>query len=179
VVQLAGESSETYTLLASETVFSIRVENLQVAPGPPLDFLTALSVEPLLYTTLDKRATRLARALIILDLASVNDSGMLRPSQGVIVNGYIQGERILRGLSGLPGGKAAVDAIRANSDLGAMDVGAILRSTTGAPWKDSTVAIVGKHFRSWLRRAGVDVPGGRSREGASVAPVDPGSPGLF
>ncbi|MFJ6385445.1 restriction endonuclease [Kitasatospora sp. NPDC092039] len=129
-------------------------------PKPAFDLLAELAngSVALKVTSSWSRAKRMAmRELITLKLAS-ESNGLLYISSNVADgNGNIVPGSIIEAIRSIPGGSAALELLRKDPRVNNHELGLLMCAGYGAGWGDSTIYKAGKDFRSWARRAGIDV----------------------
>lgn len=127
------------------------------SPGPAVTLLNQLaeSSGTIAYPE-EKYARRAALQLLALKAVKhVPDSGNLIAVESLVSSGSLDKPALKQLLENTPGGKSAIDAIVADPNISAEELGKILQSAYGTQWAETTVAGMGKHFKGWAGHAGV------------------------
>ena len=145
-------------------------EHIHVTPGPVFKFISDLTREQRRLGNLPKSAGRAARTALLLKLVDVADDGLLSAVPGALQNSGLNPTRVAEGLRQVKGGGNALDLLQHDPAADIYSVGRIIRDATGSQWKDSTTELIGKHFRTWAKHAGVGVRRARTTERQSKSP---------
>jgi hypothetical protein len=104
----------------------------------------------------EKYARRAALQLIALKAAKyVPESGNLIAVQSLVSSGSFDKSALKQLLENTPGGKSAIDAIVADPNVSAEELGKILQGAYNTRWAEATITGMGKHFKGWAGHAGV------------------------
>lgn len=137
------------------------VEGIHMSPGPVLALLRRAMDEDVFLENLTRKERRGISILVAMRLLSIPSSGLLTPLD--MTNGLTP-EHIRLGMERMPGVRLALAELAREPSADAKTLGAIVKDATGANWGEATVAIMGKHLRSWARQAGLTLSYGRSRQ---------------
>ncbi|MCW5250107.1 restriction endonuclease [Streptomyces sp. SHP 1-2] len=136
-------------------------------PKAALDFLQRLAASPLSQeemNSLPRNSRRAINEVIALGLAH-RSNGLIILSEGVVDSSHqVSASALLDALRTVPGGSNALGRIERDPHVSSYELGAEIRDAIGAEWGQSTLFKVGKDFRSWAKRAGVEVLRARALE---------------
>jgi hypothetical protein len=142
-------------LLGPPQPFRGRVDAIHISPGPVLALLNRIIGEDVKLDSLQDRERRHLHLLIRMALVRVDSAGSLEALD--IGDGGVTPGRVRIGLEQLPGVSMALAELEQNSRASAAILGQTVKDATNAIWGESTARLVGKHIRSWARRAGLKV----------------------
>ncbi|MFE3637188.1 restriction endonuclease [Streptomyces sp. NPDC059168] len=129
-------------------------------PKSAFDLLTQLSSSPMTarqYSVLPRNQRRAVTELLTLNLAR-QLNGDIHIADGVIdSSGQVIPARILEALQRLAGGAPALNLIHSDPQVSNYHLGLAIQNAIGATWGESTTSKVGKDFRAWAKRAGIQV----------------------
>lgn len=130
--------------------------------GPAIEIVQAVAG---IRTLPDRSETALRKAisdLTILGFAQVDGGVTVIDTTSLADDGTFLTEILRERLeTEVPGGRNALDLLIDDPWASAYEVGKVLGAVYRATWADSTVQVVGKHFRSWARAAGIVTERGR------------------
>ncbi|UKO89777.1 restriction endonuclease [Rhodococcus erythropolis] len=131
-----------------------------VSPGPAIELLRQsvsgrISAPP-------NRKKHLAQ-LISLKAVSLSKDGNYIVVDGLVSDGEVVPETLLKLLQEKPGGARAIELLQSNTSVGIKDVAEIFESAYNAAWTHSTKEVVGKAFFAWSRAAGLTTKRGARR----------------
>lgn len=158
---LAGEPGENATrLLGVKLPRRLRSAFPQEPAGPSLRLLERLGSMPDHKITgpLDSAAQEAARPLFALRAISLTpDGGLELVRLDLILDGKVSPVTLFELMRELATNRQALALIERDPTAKAQDLGLAIRLACGAEWAPTTTELVGKHFRSWARAAGVEV----------------------
>ncbi|WP_143510444.1 hypothetical protein [Pseudonocardia sp. Ae717_Ps2] len=145
------------------------------SPGPGVALLKALKEAPRPVTQLSKRELVSLRDLLRLGAITEGLDGLLEVSRPELIeNGKIHEEALQNLLRQMPGGDAAWIHLADDPAATPQLIGEHIKKALGAAWSRATTISVGKHFRGWVRFAGL-VTSTRRKPQA----INPDREGLF
>jgi Restriction endonuclease len=127
-------------------------------PGPSVGMLLRLAKGQQPPQPLVASAASSLRDLVNLGAVTFRDDGKMQLARSDLVRDGTLEPAVLRELLiKVSGGAPALAILERDSNASAQVVGEAIRQAVGANWAPGTVAIVGKNFRGWARRAGIAI----------------------
>ena len=128
----------------------------QEPSGPCVTLLIKLTDGPLRMSVLNRYERDSLRQLLALGAVEPDTADTFRLARrDLILDGKVSEEILMELLRQVPGGNEAIDLLIQSPAASPLEVGRIFHAAHSADWRPATTQAVGKHFRSWARRAGV------------------------
>ncbi|MGW3984411.1 nSTAND1 domain-containing NTPase [Streptomyces mirabilis] len=134
-------------------------------PKAAFDLLESLSSSPITstqYSSLPKRQRRAVTELLTLNLAQRINGDIHIADDILDSSGNVIPSKIVGALQRILGGAQALSLLREDPQVSNFQLGLAFQDAIGTVWEESTVWQVGKDFRTWAKRAGVQVSRARA-----------------
>jgi hypothetical protein len=126
------------------------------SPGPCVKLLLTMELEPRDVATLSRRELISLRDLVRLGVVVERQDGLLEPTRSnLFQDGEVNKGVLQEMLRRMPGGDAAWLHLQDDPGSPPRSIGECIKRALSADWSDAMTISVGKHFRGWVRYAGL------------------------